>query len=91
MKTKHLYFTGVKQKIVAKGKRKDCSILNDWTKSITNHVYWCAATSDGDADLMRAKWLSIDRHVVNKHHDHGVVYDSCEHDELDCRNWIIEG
>ena len=85
------YFAGIKKKIVAKGKRSDCKILNDWIKGISNHVYWCAATSGGDVELARAKWLSIFRHVVNKHQDHGDVYVQCEHDHLEERNWLVEG
>ena len=51
------------EKIMAAGKRAACKILLDWAQSVSNHVYWCAASSDGNEDLVKAKWLSVLNHV----------------------------
>ena len=50
---------GVHKKIITTTKKKNCAILHEWAHSISNHVYWCAANSEGDRDLLKAKWLSI--------------------------------
>ena len=45
-------YKGIKKKLTKLGNYKDCSIINNWTKSITNHMYWCAASApDGDGEL----------------------------------------
>ena len=30
-----------------------------WVKSIGNHLWWACATCDGDAELLREKWISV--------------------------------
>ena len=82
---------GVKKKLDAKAKRKCSAILGDWSRSISNHVYWCAASSAGDSNLVKAKWLSVARHAANKHEGHGDLFPACVHDELADRRWIQEG
>ena len=57
--------TGIKKTILAKGKRKDCRILTDWAPGVSNHVYWCAASSGGDKELVRSIWQLVTRHVAN--------------------------
>ena len=48
-------------------KRKECEIAGEWLKSIVNHMYWCAAsTEDGNGEVIKAKWLS----TINKHSAH---------------------
>ena len=46
-------FTGLKKKLAKLSQYKDCDIVGDWIKSITNHMYWCAASApDGDGQQM---------------------------------------
>ena len=44
---------GLKKKLAKLSQYKDCEIVGAWIKSITNHMYWCAASApDGDGQLM---------------------------------------
>ena len=38
-----------------------------WIESMSNHLWWCAATCDGNVVLLREKWRSVLHHMVNKH------------------------
>ena len=43
----------LKKKLQKAVNNKDCEVVGEWTKSITNHMYWCAASSpDGDGEEM---------------------------------------
>ena len=54
-----------------------------WQKSIINHLYWCAvSTEDGDGDMIEAKWLSVINHMHNKHRGHGEPYPKCAHSRI---------
>lgn len=42
-------FLGLKKKLVALSKEKDCEVLEEWIRSITNHLYWVpSATPEGE-------------------------------------------
>ncbi|KAK3107901.1 hypothetical protein FSP39_024743 [Pinctada imbricata] len=83
---------GIYKKIEAASKKKGNGILGDWARSISNHIYWCAASSGGDGDLVRDKWLSILNHVVNIHEGHeGEHFPNCVHGSLDDRLWMRKG
>ena len=48
-------------------------MVNDWIKSITNHLYWCAASSpEGNGNEMLIRWKSLMEHIYDKH-------DECYH------------
>jgi len=48
----------------------DCAIVGEWIKSITNHLYWCAASApDGNGDDMVKHWKSLIDHICNIHED----------------------
>jgi len=81
----------VKKKIEAISQRRDCSILAHWAQAVSNHLYWCAASSAGDGDLVLAKWLSILNHVCDIHSGHGEPYNECLHGVLQPRLWIRAG
>ena len=83
--------SGVKKKVEAAGKRKGCAILCDWSQSISNHLYFCAASSGGDGELLEQKWCSLLNHVVDIHEGHGSRYPKCQHGQLDDRAWIKKG
>ena len=73
------------------GKKKGCEIVGRWARSISNHMYWCAATSDGDGEMVQQKWFSILNHVANIHEGHGDKFPKCEHGDLEEREWIKKG
>ena len=57
----------IRKKLTAAAKKKSCSELSGWIKSICNHLWWAAATCEGDVTMLREKWTSILFHVQNKH------------------------
>ncbi|KAK3099185.1 hypothetical protein FSP39_000706 [Pinctada imbricata] len=82
---------GVYKKIDAASKKKGHEVLGDWARSISNHIYWCAASSGGDGELVREKWLSILNHVVDIHEGHGERFPTCQHGLLEDRLWMRKG
>ena len=46
--------------------------VGEWTKSIMNQLYWCAASAqDGDqADEIVKHWKSLMDHLCNIHDDY---------------------
>ena len=60
--------SGLRKKLEAGAKKRMCSLIGDWRRSIVNHLYWCvSSTEDGDSETILAKWLSLDNHVHNEH------------------------
>lgn len=57
----------VTKELTKKAKKKGCEELTAWIQCISNHLWWCAATCNGQADVLREKWLSMLEHIVNKH------------------------
>ena len=55
------------KKLTKKAKKKDCQELLPWIQSVSNHLWWCAATCEQNADLLREKWLSLLHHITGKH------------------------
>jgi solute carrier family 8 (sodium/calcium exchanger) len=92
----YLFIVGLKKKIVAASKQKDCAKLSKWTKSLTNHMYWVAAsTPDGNGEVMLAKWESVDNHIHNVHEGHGHLFPTCAHGQLEGddqkKKWLKPG
>jgi hypothetical protein len=54
------YILGVYKKLEKNGnkKRKGFAIVGRWARSTSNHIYWCAASSNGDGE----KYASILNH-----------------------------
>ena len=68
---------GVKKKLA---KRK-IAALSAWIKAVANHLWYCAATCDGDALLLKEMWTSILFHVTNRHHwATGEKFHRCSHE-----------
>ena len=45
-------------------------MVNDWIKSITNHLYWCVASSpEGDGNEMAFRWKSLMEHICDRHNE----------------------
>ena len=73
-------FIAFKKKVTALAKEKDCEIVGEWKKSLVNHLYWSAvSTPDGNGELIKAKWISLDNHIHNKHKKHGKIFTACQH------------
>nr|XP_022300078.1 uncharacterized protein LOC111108462 [Crassostrea virginica] len=79
---------GIFKKLEAASKKKHCEIVGDWSRSISNHTYWCAMSSGGNGELVSQKWYSILNHVCNVHEGHGAEFPRCEHGDLGDRLWI---
>ena len=62
------YFAkNIKKKLLAASKKSSCKILQKWIKSIGNHVWWSCATCEGDAQMLRERWINLLFHIQNKH------------------------
>ena len=78
------FFKGLRKKLNAIAKLKDCEIVGEWTQSIVNHLYWCAMSSSDSSsneELIRSKWLSLSNHIHNKH-THKGIFKKCAHKSL---------
>ena len=91
------YQTGLSKKIDKLAKKKDCEDVGQWRQSISNHMYWCAAsTPDGNGQLMQEKWKMLPLHIENIHSNpNNDVYSECGHGELEGeardRLWLQPG
>jgi len=75
----HLSKWTVKQ-LTRKAQQKGCEELITWIQSISNHLWWCASTCDGNVVLSREKWKSVLHHTVNKHKWIGnTLFHQCGH------------
>jgi hypothetical protein len=78
----------VVKKLAAASKLKDCKLLGEWKQSIVNHMYWCATSdSKSGGDVILAKWLSVENHILNVHEGHSVLFPKCLHSSI-TRKWI---
>ncbi len=65
-------------------KRKECVGLGEWIPSIVNHLWWSAQTCEGNAEVLKEKWVSVIHHVTNRHDWPGNKhYHRCVHEPLD--------
>ena len=59
---------GLKKKLLALSKEKECEGLIDLIKSIINHLFWVpTSTPDGSPELKWEKWKSVFNHIQNIH------------------------
>ncbi|KAI8493457.1 hypothetical protein Bbelb_288540 [Branchiostoma belcheri] len=80
------------QKISAEAKKKKNRDLQGWTKSISNHLWWCASTCGGDDVELMEKWESLPNHIGNIHlFPDNVKFKKCEHPHLTDREWLKPG
>ncbi|KAK3104932.1 hypothetical protein FSP39_013440 [Pinctada imbricata] len=87
---------GVKKKLISLAREKDCHEIQDWIQSISNHLYWSAASSqDGNGQLILQKWQSVANHVMNIHEHRGDLFPECAHETLEGRErqkpWLKPG
>ncbi|XP_035662758.1 uncharacterized protein LOC118406641 isoform X1 [Branchiostoma floridae] len=93
--TRHLYdiwhiAKGIRKKLSALGRQKECELVIAWIQSIINHLYWCATTTrEGEGELLAAKWASLDNHLHNVHRGHSQLFPRCEHGRVARRRqWL---
>lgn len=67
------------KKFKAIGKKRKCKQLGEKAQSLLKQQYWCAATSEGDGDLVSEKWLSILDYITYVHGCHGERFTTCLH------------
>ena len=86
----HLFYVALRKKIEKVCKRKGCEIIAEWMKSIINHLYWCAvSTQSGDGNIIRAKWVSVANHMHNIHHHDNEHFPECAHSLIyGRRKWL---
>ena len=81
------------KKLTRASKEKDCGLIGEWITGIRNHLYWCAlSTPQGFGEMILAKWMSLLRHIADKHHNHpNPLFPCCAHGDIDKRKWIKIG
>ena len=85
------------KKLHAKAKVKECQELSPWIPSIRNHLWWAAASCNGDTIELIEKWRSVVHHTVDRHEWGGSQkYQECDHDPLpeeerEAKPWLKEG
>lgn len=87
---------GIQKKVHALAKQKDCEVLFKWERSITNHLYWVAASSrDDEEELKVAKWKSLGNHIQGIHDGHSEIFPKCLHGDLEGqgvrKKWLKPG
>lgn len=71
------------KKLTKLSKKKGHEGLVPWIRHVSNHLWWCSATCDGDANILKEKWISLLNHVINKHSfKENVYYKKCAHKRL---------
>ncbi|XP_066303883.1 uncharacterized protein [Branchiostoma lanceolatum] len=70
----------VTQKLRTKAQKKTCQPLAEWIKAVSNHLWWSAKTSKGNAQLLIEKWTSLLNHIGNQHQWSGnELFHRCAH------------
>jgi len=62
--------TDIKKKLAhaSVAKIKECELNGEWIKSVTNHLYWCAANAPDGDDIVK-RWKSLINYLCKIHHD----------------------
>jgi len=66
-------------------------VVRGWIRSISNHLYWSAASSSSEQEIV-AKWVSVVNHVQNIHEHEDWRFPACLHepiDDGDQKDWLI--
>ena len=77
-----LIILGLKKALKTASSLDKTGLITEWTTSIVNHLYWCAAsTEEGQhsKDIILDKWKSLLNHICNKHTHAFEHYKKCEH------------
>ncbi|XP_053315685.1 uncharacterized protein LOC128483495 [Spea bombifrons] len=92
------YCKSLTKKLTTISKKKSCEVLALWTKSVVNHLWACSSLCKGSVGMLRERWNSLLRHIVNVHQwDDGTLFHACDHppiteNEEKSKAWLsIEG
>lgn len=67
---------GVKKKLLV-NKDKD---LAQWVRAISNHLWYCAASCEGNQDILKEKWIGLLHHITDEHEwVSGDSVNKCDH------------
>lgn len=79
---------GVTKKMAQLANQRGCELVREWIRSVSNHMYYSAASSNGESgDMVVAKWKSVVWHIQNIHEGHDEpLFDRCTHPPLDSNN-----
>ncbi|XP_046855113.1 uncharacterized protein LOC124448146, partial [Xenia sp. Carnegie-2017] len=71
------------KKLTKKANIKGNDDLTHWIKSNSNHLWWCSASCNKNAEELVEKWKSVLNHISNKHFWKGNTYfHQCCHQQL---------
>lgn len=77
----------IKKNLLCVSKKKSTAVLNDWLRSIINHLYFSAQNCDGNPEKLVELWLSELKHICGVHRWQPSVRFKevlcCLHEELD--------
>jgi len=76
----------LKKKLLKVSKKKGCDDLEPWIRSINNHLYWAACSSETGEEVVD-KVKSISNHVMNIHQHDSDRFPACTHGPIS-RNWL---
>lgn len=81
---------GVRKQLVSSQKPE----VLPWVRAITTHLWYCAATAEGDVVRLKESWLSLPHHIANEHEwVAGETVNHCDHppyteEEEATRPWL---
>ncbi|XP_077507375.1 uncharacterized protein LOC144117722 [Amblyomma americanum] len=81
---------GITKKLHTAAKQNSCKELAPWIKSVCNHLYWAAASSEGKAQLIVPKWLSLLNHIRDIHTHDQALFPMCLHGDIEPKQWLRE-
>ncbi|XP_077492218.1 uncharacterized protein LOC144103349 [Amblyomma americanum] len=81
---------GITKKLHTAAKQNNCKELAPWIKSVCNHLYWAAASSEGKAELIVPKWLSLLNHIRDIHTHDQASFPTCLHGDIGPKQWLRE-
>ncbi|XP_049522109.1 uncharacterized protein LOC119450703 isoform X2 [Dermacentor silvarum] len=82
---------GINKKLSIASKHRNCGSILLWSRSIINHLYFVAAASHGDGDLIVSMWRSVLNHICNQHNGHEGPFTDCVHGPLRNKKWMTRG
>lgn len=81
-----LFPTGFTKKVESLAKQRGCDVVRPWIRSMSNHMYWAAATSQSGAECV-AKWRSLGNHIQDLHDHEDPLFPKCLH-EPSTKEWL---
>ncbi|KAH6933229.1 hypothetical protein HPB50_013738 [Hyalomma asiaticum] len=82
---------GLRKKLMAAGKSRNCAAIQLWIHSIVKHLYFVAAAGEGDGNLIVSMWRSLLNHIWNRHTNYDTPFLECLHEPLLDKAWMTRG